>query len=107
MEDANLIVRVDIEPKKQKVSKGAKAAAAPSLDHLWIILGPSVAKLPSFDRTDSKFQICQAIENLMSKSDREVLEARPWPRPLHMAAAFCCPGHGSGRMGGHGHVLCC
>lgn len=40
MEDANLIVRVDIEPKKQKVSKGAKA-----------------------------------IENLMSKSDREVLEA--------------------------------
>lgn len=40
MEDANLIVRVDIEPKRQKVSKGAKA-----------------------------------IENLMSRPDREVLEA--------------------------------
>lgn len=40
MEDANLIVRVDIDPKRQSVSRGAKA-----------------------------------IENLMSRSDREVLEA--------------------------------
>jgi hypothetical protein len=39
MEDANLIVRVDIEPKRQKVSKGAKERAM--VDHPWIILGPS------------------------------------------------------------------
>ena len=110
MEDANLIVRVDIEPKKQKVSKGAKAAPCCTIlgsfvDHPWAKCG-QVAKLRT-DRTDSnrferirtisKFQICQAIENLMSKSDREVLEAPFWrvrvsARPWPMAIA-----HGSRR----------
>ena len=100
MEDANLIVRVDIEPKRQKVSKGAKAGSMQRT-----ILGSSLGQVAL-----SKPQICQAIENLMSRPDREVLEARPHvPGPgcfiAHGSRQMNCPGHGSGRMGGHKCVV--